>query len=347
MFKIRNQTREISVISLIICVLTGLQLLTFFDNRSPLQSLSRIALLLPYANIIRNIHFWSSQILLISILLEVYNEFRIRHKISSPGIKGSYGPAIVLGIALAISMTGFFLREDSLSIQLPQLTGSLLNFIPTIRGVLTDFFTGKENYSGLVLVRHISFASALLFIVGYEYFRKRRINLQIALIIFILAIASGLTFNVNIIDSSNQRIFETNINSFSIPDSLRTLNKPVILGRNEGCIYCHENVKGLAAGHNPDSIGCYSCHLGYPYSLNKQTAHNGMILIPGNLSSINKTCGTASCHPDIAARVNGSLMNTMSGVVTVDKYVFGESNTLSASSDIKTIGQSLCFLPFE
>jgi hypothetical protein len=54
-----------------------------------------------------------------------------------------------------------------------------------------------------------------------------------------------------------------------------------------------------------------------------------MVLIPGNLSNVYQTCGTANCHLDIAKRVDHSLMTTMAGVITVDRFVFGEIDTLA------------------
>jgi len=113
---------------------------------------------------------------------------------------------------------------------------------------------------------------------------------------------------------------------------------PVINRHREGCLICHNNVTGLEDAHNPAALGCLSCHGGNPFTLDKKLAHKGMILIPGNLVDAQKSCGTASCHPEISRRIPNSIMSTMSGVVTVDRYVFGENNSLSAIAHIKDIG---------
>ena len=65
-----------------------------------------------------------------------------------------------------------------------------------------------------------------------------------------------------------------------------------------------------------------------------------MILIPGNLADAAMTCGSLDCHPGIDVRVTNSLMNTMSGVVGVDKYVFGEIDSLDGFHDIRNLGDS-------
>ena len=115
---------------------------------------------------------------------------------------------------------------------------------------------------------------------------------------------------------------------------------PIILGEREGCQYCHSNMKGFSPSHDPEAIGCASCHLGNPYTIDRSLAHSDMIRIPGNLETANRSCGEANCHPGISERVEESLMNTMSGVVSVNKFVFEESSTLDQLYNIKSIGNS-------
>lgn len=113
-----------------------------------------------------------------------------------------------------------------------------------------------------------------------------------------------------------------------------------VSGKPELCLSCHSNVKGFAEPHSPELIGCSSCHLGNSYSPNKSTAHKNMILIPGNMDNASITCGRSDCHPDIITRVEKSLMNTMSGIVSVDKYVFGEIDSPDKHYNIRDIGFS-------
>ena len=115
---------------------------------------------------------------------------------------------------------------------------------------------------------------------------------------------------------------------------------PLITGRREGCMVCHAGMTGFVAAHDPKSLGCVSCHLGNPFTLDRPLAHKGMTLTPGNLSATNRTCGQSNCHSDIATRVQGSLMNTMSGVVAVDKFVFGESTDLNTQENVAEIAHS-------
>ncbi|MCX8106604.1 MAG: hypothetical protein N3D80_12125, partial [Ignavibacterium album] len=112
-----------------------------------------------------------------------------------------------------------------------------------------------------------------------------------------------------------------------------------VLDRKEGCIVCHQ-MNGFESSHNPEAIGCYSCHRGNAFTLNKSAAHSGMILIPGNLDDAHLTCGTAQCHSDIVPRVNNSIMSTLSGIVSVNRFVFDESDSPTMLNHIRDIKHS-------
>jgi len=109
---------------------------------------------------------------------------------------------------------------------------------------------------------------------------------------------------------------------------------------NETCIQCHGEVIGFSPFHNPQQIGCASCHLGNKLEKNKDAAHEGMILIPGNNKDAKQTCGQANCHPGIAERIDSSLMSTMSGIISVNKYAFEEIDSPTGKFNIEEIGKS-------
>jgi len=108
----------------------------------------------------------------------------------------------------------------------------------------------------------------------------------------------------------------------------------------ESCIQCHGEVKGFSEFHNPQKIGCASCHLGNAKEKDKNLAHSGMIKIPGNLVDAKQTCGKTGCHPGIAERVDSSLMSTMSGIISVNKFAFEEIDEPIGKYHIEKIGRS-------
>ena len=99
---------------------------------------------------------------------------------------------------------------------------------------------------------------------------------------------------------------------------------PTAMDRPEGCLVCHKGVTGLGVSHRPEAVGCASCHGGDPLTLDTARAHAGMDLVPGNLANARLRCGQPECHPAVIPRVKVSVMETMSGVVAVDRTAFGE-----------------------
>ena len=106
--------------------------------------------------------------------------------------------------------------------------------------------------------------------------------------------------------------------------------------KKESCLNCHINNSGFSQYHNPENIGCVSCHLGNPASDDKDISHKDMILIPGNLSDAEETCG--KCHKDELYKIKHSLMTTNSGLVAVDKFIFGEADSPDHHYHITEIG---------
>ena len=123
-------------------------------------------------------------------------------------------------------------------------------------------------------------------------------------------------------------------------DMAKASSSPEVFGRIEGCIACHDDVSGFTASHTPQTLGCYSCHGGNPNTLNKNNAHKDMVLIPGNLTNADKTCGVTGCHAEIVNRVNTGLMTTLSGMISVDRYVFNEQDNPDLLTDIHHLGVS-------
>ncbi len=119
---------------------------------------------------------------------------------------------------------------------------------------------------------------------------------------------------------------------FFLTDKTLETGYTSLVNTNSTCITCHTPMSGFSKAHAPDKITCTSCHLGNNSSLDKEKAHQNMLTVPGNLSNASQTC--AKCHQGIDVRVKNSLMNTMSGIISVDKYVFGENDNLDSLFNI-------------
>ncbi len=115
---------------------------------------------------------------------------------------------------------------------------------------------------------------------------------------------------------------------------------PEVLGRREGCLVCHLPLEGLSKAHSPSAIGCSSCHLGNPFSMDKERAHDGMVVVPGNLADVAFTCGNLRCHPVLARDIHSSLMATGRGMVSVNRFVFGEKDSPDSDGHLSYLGDS-------
>jgi hypothetical protein len=96
-------------------------------------------------------------------------------------------------------------------------------------------------------------------------------------------------------------------------------------GRTERCVTCHVKPDEDPGGaHARAALGCASCHLGNPLAFEKERAHEGLEREPGALSTVAMTCGREDCHARESARVATSPMTRASGIVSVDRFAFGE-----------------------
>jgi len=102
-------------------------------------------------------------------------------------------------------------------------------------------------------------------------------------------------------------------------------------GNVDMCLNCHQEEK-LDPAHDPDVIGCAVCHLGDPLAITEVAAHKGMVLNPGDLRHVEKTCAVEGCHPTDVHKVKNSLMATNRGILGTLLYYWGEAD--SQNSDL-------------
>jgi hypothetical protein len=107
-------------------------------------------------------------------------------------------------------------------------------------------------------------------------------------------------------------------------------------GYVEMCISCHVEEK-LDTAHDPKVIGCSPCHLGDPLSVDKNKAHEGMVLNPGDLRVVEKTCGVEGCHPKDIIKVKNSLMATNRGILSTLLYYWKEAETQNGDYTVEKL----------
>ena len=97
-----------------------------------------------------------------------------------------------------------------------------------------------------------------------------------------------------------------------------------VSGQVEMCLSCHKDEK-LDLAHDAKVLGCAVCHLGDPLAIDKKAAHKGIVINPGDLRVVEKTCGVEGCHGADVAKVKNSLMATNRGILATLLYYWGEA----------------------
>ena len=107
-------------------------------------------------------------------------------------------------------------------------------------------------------------------------------------------------------------------------------------GRVDMCLSCHTKEK-LDPAHEGKVIGCTPCHLGNPLAIEKDKAHAGIVINPGDLRLVHKTCSVEGCHPTDVKKVTNSLMATNRGILGTLLYYWGESDSQDTELTVKDL----------
>jgi len=110
-------------------------------------------------------------------------------------------------------------------------------------------------------------------------------------------------------------------------------------GMVEMCLSCHAKEK-LDGAHDSLVVGCSPCHLGNALAIDKDKAHAGMVLNPGDLRVVGKTCGVEGCHPADVHKVKNSLMATNRGILSTLLYYWGEREHQNADVTVEQLLKS-------
>lgn len=91
------------------------------------------------------------------------------------------------------------------------------------------------------------------------------------------------------------------------------------------CIACHEENSLMDPSH---AIACIRCHRGDPETEDLNRAHEGLIRDPGDLTTVDKTCG--NCHAEEVRRVQRSSMALAPRMINHTRFAFGAQHSSDA-----------------
>jgi len=169
-----------AVFLFLILLITGMLEMFFYipTPENAALSIQTITFLVPFGSLVRNMHFWSAQLLLIisavHLLRVVYTAAYTKPR--------SFNYLLGLGLFVLILMldfTGYILRWDT-GIHWALVVGTnLLKTIPLIGGQIYQFVVGDPQLGGATLIRFytwhiVGLMIPAIFLVGWHVFRVRR-----------------------------------------------------------------------------------------------------------------------------------------------------------------------------
>lgn len=152
-------------------VLSGIVLAVPFNVTDPYLSISNMMVLNPWASLLRNVHYWSSQFFLIFSLIHLYDHFHTKGKI---GFKIGISLRLSLSVLIIFlaMITGFLLKGDADSVQARQILQTLAERIPLIGRPLAFSLLGDAESYQLIYVHHIATFTVFIAIPMVEHSRK-------------------------------------------------------------------------------------------------------------------------------------------------------------------------------
>lgn len=347
---LRPTWSEWLVVAVALLIVTGLILTPTFDASNGRSAIASWLLAQPVLAWVRSVHFWAASVAVLGFLMQVVVV------VSDPGT-GRRRIGVTLpaaGGVLAVSyglVSGLLLRADPSTEPLRAWLRDCGNRVPPAGGVLGTLLWGQAGGANVMYFQHIATAVILLLLVVGFRARLRPVHVggcltTAAAIIALSAVCSpglydgpiaavGAGPHVVALRSGpllHLRSGRANLRSVKLP--------PTVRGRPEGCLGCHVNLSGLGEWHDPRQIGCVACHGGDSFSLERERAHAGMVLVPGNLADAPRTCGQAGCHESVVPRIERSIMSTMAGVIAIDRELFGEAGAAGSPPHIRDLGAS-------
>jgi quinol-cytochrome oxidoreductase complex cytochrome b subunit len=161
---------QIDLALFLIACISGLPLALGYNITRPYDSLELLALKSPIGHFIRSIHYWSSHLFLIFMLLHVFEYLTGVKKIK---IKAPLWIRLVIMIPIIfyLMLSGFLLRADSEAQLALEIFRGLINILPG-SSYLEFIFLGKKGDYQIIYLHHIATATIYTAAITYEHVKK-------------------------------------------------------------------------------------------------------------------------------------------------------------------------------
>lgn len=99
---------------LVIQILTGILLMVYYRPSQPWQSVQRIVMEVPFGNVVRSVHHWSANLMILTLFLHMFSTFFMKAYRRPREATWLVG-LLLLGLCLAFGFSGYLLPFDGLS----------------------------------------------------------------------------------------------------------------------------------------------------------------------------------------------------------------------------------------
>ncbi len=125
-------------------VVTGVLLMVYYDPGQPWQSVQRIVMEVPYGALIRSVHHWAANGMILAVFLHMFSTFFL--KAYRPPREMTWVTGLVLaGLAMAFGFSGYLLPWDELSFFATRVGISEIEKAPLVGGFLADLIRGGPD----------------------------------------------------------------------------------------------------------------------------------------------------------------------------------------------------------
>ncbi len=175
----------LSILLFFICIATGL-LLMFAYTPAPDQayrSMINLRTEIAFGQLIRNIHHWSANLLLLVAFLHMLRVFYTSAHRPPRALNWQLG-LVLLFLSIAASFTGYLLPWDQLAYWAVTVVGSMINHIPFVGDTVRDMLLGGRTVGEATLrnfyVLHVMVIPLLFLVFGvYHIWRVRKDKISV------------------------------------------------------------------------------------------------------------------------------------------------------------------------
>ncbi len=155
-----------------IAVLSGAILAVFYQPQTPELSIQENLIQNPYFSLFRDMHYFSANFFIITLLLHFWDYFPF---IQKDAIKPGRWMTMLFSLFLSfyLMISGFILKGDLDSLLALDVFRGLMTRLPVAGKDLSAFFTGSGSSLMVVYLQHAGIATILTLAIIYEHSRKR------------------------------------------------------------------------------------------------------------------------------------------------------------------------------